>query len=47
MVTTAKGSVELNFGGVRIKLQGTPSASYAKGVAKAVKDYIKAHPVKA
>jgi hypothetical protein len=41
------GSVEVNFGGVRFKVQGTPSESYAKGLAKAVKDYIKAHPVRA
>lgn len=40
-------SIEVNFGGVHLKVQGTPSASYAKGLAKAMKDYIKAHPVKA
>lgn len=39
-------TVEVSFGGVRFKAQGTPSASYGKGLAKAVKDYIKAHPVK-
>src|SRR4051812_36295097 len=37
-----KGSVEVSFAnGVRLKVQGTPSESYAKGLAKAVKDYIK------
>lgn len=41
------GSIEVNFGGVRMKVQGTPSASYAKGLAKAIKDYIRKHPVKA
>jgi hypothetical protein len=40
-------SIEFNFGGVRMKVQGTPSASYAKDLAKAIKDYIKKHPVKA
>jgi hypothetical protein len=40
-------SLEVKFGGVHLKVQGTPSASYAKGLAKAMKDYIKAHPVKA
>jgi hypothetical protein len=40
-------TVEVTFGGVRFKAQGTRSASYGKGLAKVVKDYIKAHPVKA
>jgi hypothetical protein len=39
-------TVEVSFGGVRFKAHGTPSASYGKALAKAVKDYIKAHPVK-
>jgi hypothetical protein len=39
-------AVEVSFGGVRFKAQGTPSASYGKALAKAVKDYIKAHPIK-
>jgi hypothetical protein len=39
-------TVEVSFGGVRFKAQGTPSESYGKGLAKVVKDYIKAHPVK-
>jgi hypothetical protein len=40
-------SLEVLIGDVRLTVPGTPSASYAKGLAKAVKDYIKAHPVKA
>jgi hypothetical protein len=38
--------VEVTFGGVRFKAQGTPNVTYGKGLAKVVKDYIKAHPVK-
>jgi len=44
-IKAGKRILEVSFGGVRLKLQGTPSESYAKGLAKVVKDYIKAHPL--